>query len=54
MTPDQGRALFDSYKKLVEAYDRGEIAESVVTDITSRNNTDKKTGILRDHLKKQS
>jgi hypothetical protein len=53
MTDEQGRALFDSYKKLLEAYDRGEIAQSVVADITSRNNTDNKTQMLRNHLRGQ-
>ncbi|HWD40384.1 MAG TPA: hypothetical protein VG944_16160 [Fimbriimonas sp.] len=53
MTDEQGRALFDSYKKLLEAYDRGEIAQSVIADITSRNNTDKKTEMLRSNLKGQ-
>ena len=53
MTDDQGRALFASYKKLLEAYDRREIAESVIADITSRNNTDKKTEMLRKNLRGQ-
>jgi len=51
MTEEQGRALFDSYKRLLESYDRGEIAESVVADITARNNTDKKTEMLRNNLR---
>jgi hypothetical protein len=30
MSEEEGRALFDSYKSLLEAYDRGEIAESEI------------------------
>lgn len=51
MSVEEGRALFDTYRKLLEAYDRGEIAESVITSITSRNNTNRKVDMLREKLK---
>jgi len=52
MSDDQGRALFDAYGALLEAYDRGEIAESVIADITERNNTERKVDMLHKHLRR--
>ena len=50
MSDEEGRALFDSYKALLEAYDRGEIAESVIADLTDRNNTQRKVDMLLKHM----
>ncbi len=51
LTQDQGKELFMSYKRLLEAYDRGEIATSVVDDLTTRNNTTKKTEMIIRHVR---
>lgn len=50
MTNEEGHVLFEAYNRLLEAYDRGEIAESVVADITIRNKTDQKVEMLMNHL----
>ncbi len=50
LNEEQGKLLFDAYRKLLESYDRGEIAESVIADIMARNNTAKKVEIIRSQL----
>ena len=50
LSEEQGKQLFEAYRKLLEAYDRGEIAESVIADITTRNNTAKKVEIIRSSM----
>ena len=50
LTPDQGKDLFDTYKRLLEAYDRGEIPDSVIFDLTKRNRTDHKTALIKQAL----
>jgi len=50
LTQEQGKELFDVYGRLLSAYDRGEIAESVVADIMARNNTLKKVELIRSQL----
>jgi len=50
LTQDQGKQLFDAYAHLLEAYDRGQIADSVIADLMERNNTLKKVEIIRSQL----
>jgi len=50
LTQEQGKQLFDVYRRLLEAYDRGEIPEAVIADITERNNTANKTELIRKQL----
>lgn len=50
MTDEEGHALLESYKKLLGAYDRGEIAESILAEIANRNKTENKAEMLRKHI----
>ena len=46
LSQEQGRALFEAYRDLLGAYDRGEIAEAVVADLVQRNNVERKTQMI--------
>lgn len=48
LTQEEGHTLFVAYRDLLNAYDRGEIAESVVADLVDRNSVEKKAQMLRD------
>ena len=48
--PGPGEAALRPYAQLLGAYDRGEIAESVIADLMERNNTLKKVEMIRSQL----
>lgn len=50
MTEDQGRKLFDAYASLLNSYDRGEIPESIINEITEAGNTVKKVEMIKRSL----